>query len=72
MKKPKPDKKVIQALNPIEIDRLFKECSRNNAIDVKNKTILSILLDCGLRISELASVAIDDVDIDNATIPKLR
>ena len=37
LKKPKPEKKVIQALSTNEIDRLFKECSRNNALDIRNK-----------------------------------
>jgi site-specific recombinase XerD len=68
MKKPKPDKKVIQALTPGEIDSLFKECSGNNAIDVRNKAILSIFIDCGLRVSELANLSIDDVNVNNGSV----
>lgn len=52
LKKPRPDKKVIQALTTSEIERLFKVCSGRSALDVRNKAIISIILDCGLRVSE--------------------
>jgi len=39
LKKAKPEKKVIQALTSSEIKRLFKECSRNNVLDIRNKAI---------------------------------
>ena len=68
LKKPQPEKKVIQALSVNEIDRLFKECSGNNALAVRNRAILSIFLDCGLRVSELASVNVDDVNVDNGSM----
>jgi site-specific recombinase XerD len=68
LKTPKVDKKIIQALSPTEIDRLFKLCSRKSAIDVRNKAILSVFLDTGLRISELADLTLDDVNMDNASL----
>jgi site-specific recombinase XerD len=68
LKPPKIDKKVIQALSPAEIDRLFKLCSGKSTLDVRNKAILSVFLDTGLRISELANLTIDDVNVDNASL----
>jgi len=68
LKPPKIDKKVIQALSPTEIDRLFKVCSGKNVLDVRNRAILSVFLDTGLRISELANLTLDDVDMDNASL----
>ncbi len=68
LKPPKIDKKVIQALSPTEIDRLFKVCSRKSMLDVRNKAILSVFLDTGLRISELANLTLDDVNMDNASL----
>ena len=62
LKTPKVDKKVIQALSPTEIDRLFKLCSGKSALDIRNRAILSVLLDTGLRISELANLTLDDID----------
>jgi site-specific recombinase XerD len=60
LKKPKPEKKVIQVLTPNEVERLFKECSGRSGLEVRNRAILSMLLDCGLRVSELASLTIKD------------
>ena len=68
LKPPKIDKKVIQALSPTEIDRLFKVCSGKSMLDVRNKAILSVFLDTGLRISELANLTLNDVNIDNASL----
>jgi site-specific recombinase XerD len=68
LKPPKIDKKIIQALSPTEIDRLFKLCMGNNMLDVRNKAILSVFLDTGLRISELTNLTLDDVDMDNASL----
>ncbi len=68
LKTPKVDKKVIQAFSPTEIDRLFKLCSRKSALDVRDKAILSVFLDTGLRIPELANLTLDDVDMDNASL----
>ena len=68
LKPPKIDKKVIQALSPAEIDRLFKVCSGKNMLDVRNRAILSVFLDTGLRISELVNLTLDDVDFDNGSL----
>ena len=68
LKPPKIDKKVIQALSPTEIDRLFKVCSGKSPLDVRNKAILSVFLDTGLRISELVNLNLDDVNIDSASL----
>ena len=68
LKPPKIDKKVIQALSPTEIDRLFKVCAGKSVLDVRNKAILSVFLDTGLRISELTNLTLDDVNMDNASL----
>lgn len=68
LKTPKVDNKIIQALTPNDVERLFKLCSRKNALDIRNKAILSVFLDTGLRISELANLNIDDVNMDNGSL----
>lgn len=68
LKTPKTDKKVIQALTPIEVERLFKVCSGRSPLDIRNKAILSIFLDTGLRISELAGLTLDDIDMDQGSL----
>ncbi len=68
LKPPKLENKVIQALIPNEIERLFKTCSGKSLLDVRNRTILSLLLDTGLRISELTNLTVDDVNLDDGSI----
>ncbi|MEN8614865.1 phage integrase N-terminal SAM-like domain-containing protein, partial [Dehalogenimonas sp. THU2] len=62
IKPPKQEKKVIQALATIEIQRLFEACEGKTMYDVRNKAILSVLLDSGLRISELTNLKYEDFD----------
>lgn len=68
IKSPKPEEKVIEALTPFEINRLFSECSGKTTLDVRNKAILSLFLDTGLRVSELANLTIDDIDMETGAI----
>ena len=68
LKTPKTDKKVIQALTPNEIEQLFKLCSGKNTLDIRNKAILSVFLDTGLRISELTNLTLDDIDMNQGSL----
>ena len=68
IKAPKTKKKVIQALTPKEIERLMDSCSGNDVLEVRNKAILSIFLDTGLRVAELADLKISDVDVNTGSI----
>ncbi len=68
IKTPKADNKVIDPLNENEINSLLKQCSKNTVLDVRNKAIVSVLLDCGLRISELASLTTNDIDLETGSI----
>ncbi|NQT74055.1 MAG: tyrosine-type recombinase/integrase [Chloroflexi bacterium] len=68
LKRPKTDKKIVQALTSSEIKRLLKACLAKTALDTRNRAIICILLDCGLRISELASLTIDDVSVNSGIL----
>jgi site-specific recombinase XerD len=65
---PRVDQKVIQALTPPEIQRLFDLCSGRTTLDVRNKAILSVMIDTGLRVSELACLSLGDLDLDTGSI----
>lgn len=43
-------------------------CSGKRFLDVRNKTIILLFLDTGLRLSELASVQLLDINFDSETI----
>jgi integrase/recombinase XerC len=68
LKAPKIDTKIVQALTTSQIEQLFKACSGKSALDNRNKAILSMFLDTGLRISELTNLTIDDVNKDDGSI----
>ena len=68
LKKPKVEHKVVQALSPAEIVRLLDACSGKSVLDVRNKAILCVLLDTGLRVSELANLKLEDVDTKTGAI----
>ena len=68
LKAPKVEKKVIQAITPIEIERLFNQCSKKTTLHMRNKVILSILIDCGLRVSELANINLTDIEWETRSI----
>jgi site-specific recombinase XerD len=68
LRAPKIEEKDITALTPSEIERLFSLCSRETALQVRNKAILSILIDCGLTISELVSINLDDIDLETHSV----
>ena len=68
LKTPKPDKNIVQALTPAEIERLFKLCNGKSLLDVRNRAILSVFLDTGLRLSELINLTLDDINMDDGSI----
>lgn len=68
IKTPTAGNKVIEALTTFEINSLFSACSGKTSLDVRNKAILSLFLDTGLRVSELANLNIDDIDMDSGAI----
>jgi site-specific recombinase XerD len=65
---PKLERKVIQALTPTEVERLLNAGSGKSPVNVRNKAILCIFLDTGLRVSELASLNIYDIDMNTGSI----
>ncbi len=68
LKPPKVVRKVVQALTSEEVSRVLSVTSGKTAFDIRNKAILSVLLDSGLKIGELANLHIEDVDKDNGSI----
>ena len=68
MKTPKFEKRVVQALKATEINALLNRCSSKAFLDVRNRVILMILLDTGMRVLELANLRLDDIDMNIGSI----
>jgi site-specific recombinase XerD len=62
---PRVEKKVIQTFSPSEIAALFKACEQEETPTLvwRDKTILAILLDGGLRASELVGLTLPQVHL---------
>ena len=63
MDPPKPKKKVLPSLTCDQVDYLIASVDNQ-----RDKAIISLLADSGMRISELASVKAKDLDWDSRTI----
>ncbi|MHA1973024.1 MAG: tyrosine-type recombinase/integrase [Candidatus Hodarchaeales archaeon] len=60
---PKAEKKVIKALSSAEVNQLIS--SLPNTFDgIRNKAIILILVDCGLRLGELLNLKMVDINIE--------
>lgn len=65
LEKPKGTAKPVDVLTDDEIERMFKATSGSTFDDRRDHAILRVLFDCGVRISELAGLMVDDVDLDD-------
>ncbi len=73
IKMAKPKDKVIKPYTGEEIKRMLDVCSldyEHNAklLGSRNKAILLVLLDAGVRLSELVGITLDDIDTSNGNI----
>lgn len=61
----KANKDVIVPLSDNEVKQLLNLYSNNSVMGCRNKTILMLMLDCGLRLGEVVNLKIHDVDFNN-------
>ena len=68
IKPPKKETKIIRPFSQQDIDNLLLLCSGNRFLDFRNKAIILMFLDTGLRLSELAGIQLIDINFDRETI----
>jgi len=68
---PKAEAKVITAFTEEQLHGLFDMCLCSNGSGTRNMVILLLLLDCGLRVSELVGIELNDINLAEGII-KLR
>ena len=64
MKSPKIEKKAPEILSINEIDALLKQPSKNTPKELRDKSMLELLYATGMRVSELITLKISDVNIN--------
>jgi integrase/recombinase XerD len=60
---PKAPAKIINSFTPDQIARLAAACQRESGTGHRNLAMLLVMLDCGLRVSELVSIDLVDVNL---------
>lgn len=65
---PKYQKKVITVLNNEELTKIIKSFDTSTFLGARDFLIFSIMLDCGLRLSEVANLKYSDFDFYNNII----
>jgi integrase/recombinase XerC len=63
IKVPRAEKKVIKALSHNEVNRLISVLG-NSFDGIRNKAMILVLIDCGLRLDELLNIKISDINME--------
>lgn len=64
VKKPRAPVPIIEPLSQEQVEALLATC-QNNFTGIRDRLVLMILLDCGLRASELCDLTLADIDTEN-------
>lgn len=66
---PKYTKKVPEYIYESQLEKILNEkTSENIEIELRNKLIINLLLDSGVRVSELVNIKVSDIDIEERII----
>jgi integrase/recombinase XerD len=68
VKTPKRAKSLPKSLTEAEVNKLLNSVKIKNIYDIRNKVILYLLYSTGVRISELTSIKIKNIDLIERTI----
>jgi site-specific recombinase XerD len=61
---PQPKAKPVPVLTDEELAALLKTCAGKEFRDRRDEAMIRVLLDCGIRVSELCGLTVDGVDLD--------
>ena len=65
---PKLEKKLPKFLNFEDLDKLLNAFDNNNYIGLRNSLILEMLYSTGMRVSEIVSIKLKDISLQNRSI----
>lgn len=66
---PKVKKRLPQTLNPAEVEQLLDAPTGNDSPkSLRDVTLLNVLYETGMRVTEVVSLQVDDVDLEEATL----
>lgn len=62
-KLPKATRKVIDVLTDMEISVVFTQLAGDDWLSIRNRLIIALMLDCGLRLEEVVTLTVDSVHL---------
>jgi site-specific recombinase XerD len=62
---PQPKMKPVPILSDDDLAALLKACAGKDFSNRRDEAMIRLLLDCGLRVSELCGLTVEGVDLDN-------
>lgn len=65
---PKKERKLPKFLNYNEVIEIFDTIDISTVLGLRNRVVMELLYATGLRVSELVSIKINDIDLNNRTI----
>lgn len=68
IRNPKKDKKLPNFLQPDELQKIFDSLKTETPLEIRNRLIIELLYATGLRVSELTSIKLTVIDINNHEI----
>jgi len=68
IKPPKLPNLVIKPFSPQDIANLLLVTSGKRFVDIRNRAIVLMFLDTGVRLGEMAAIKLEDIDIDSGKI----
>jgi site-specific recombinase XerD len=68
---PRAQSKVINTFSPEQVSQMVRLCQVSNKNGQRNLAIILLLLDTGIRVSELVNIDLDDVNLEQGSI-KIR
>ena len=69
--KPKPKEKPVPVLSDDDITALLRACEGTTFADRRDLAMIRLLMDCGLRLSELANLRVEDVDLKHLDVVRV-
>jgi len=61
-------RKVVQTFSPAQVEALLAGCNGRSFNGIRLRAVILTLLDCGLRVSELCGLTLEDVSWDEGTL----
>lgn len=64
----KPEAKPVPVLTDEELSALIGACKGKSFNDRRDEAVIRLLIDCGMRVSELTGIDLDHLDLDAETV----